>query len=741
MRRFAACGTLLLFAQSPLAHLKQLIEEAENAPEPQVESKAQAALSYFRNHFSSPIGDSLVALYVGQALDLLGYGVAYRGQFDSALFWSDSAYRLLSRFGHFEKAAEVKENIAYYYHQKGLIPQAIAAHQAVIQIGRLRGLRRLLFYALNNLGALFAEIGLLDTAAAFYKEALFLADSVGNPHLKMYTLHNLASLYESQELWDYALHYAHESRKLGQNTTDSSTLANTLSLLGYLYRKKQRIDLAIIYYRQAYETARRAGTLAVQAAIASSLGATYLSRGQWDSAYAYLHQASQLRERLGPVERFKAYTGLLNFFLLRLESLPPGQKAYYTAQALAWQQKASHLLRNSPIYDLEALMDFHLNSQRLFKTLGRYAEAYSHYQQYVLYRDSLRNLKNQRKALEARYQYEWFQHERSLREAMLRQQIAAEERQKRQQLWIGFLGFIALGLVTTAGVLWRLNRRIRAQRDLISEQKTALQNSYQIIAQQHEEIQQSLHYARRIQNALLAGEEKTFPLPNALWYQPQSVVSGDFYWTQSIQPGFYLGVVGDCTGHGVPGGFMTVLAISLLEQALKTEGKLSLPALAEFLHENFLALLHTEEAQGVRDGMEGTFFWLSLTEGKGEILTAGSYAWWIDRQGRVEEIPPLGPGIGLRRSLGGVLWRAQPFTLAEKSRLVLATDGLTDQLNPAGKRWGRRTWRTLLEETATSSPAEALGILQQRWEAYRAQMAPVDDVTVWLIDFPQIAST
>lgn len=724
----------LLWAQEHVeAQVARLLAEAEEAPDHQVEALARQALTLLPRLPSSG-SDSLRTLQYGQALDLLAYGLAHRGRMDSALFWCDSAYRILYRHGHYAKAAEVKGNLAYYLHQRGQIIAALNAHKEVAQLAQSQGNNRLLFYTYNNLGGLFSEIGLQDSAAAFYQRALALSLQLKDDRLRAFALNNLAVLYETQKLFRYAQKYAQEALSIRIALRDSSNLPNNFSNLGRLYHIQDQRDSAAYYYRQAYFVATALGNPMARATAASNLATTHIERKAWDSAAYYLRISEQLRESLSPNERFKAYRAWVGYYL-RLAEASPAQRKEALQKALSWLTKAQTLLQSGQVYDADALLNFYRDAQALYTELGDYANAYRSYQRLVEVRDSLVNLRAQQKAIESRYQYEWLQQEEKLQREMLRQQLLAEEKQRRQRLWIGF--FAVLALLLAGGGMWllRLYQKVRAQRDLISQQKAAIEKSHAIISEQHEELRKSLGYAKRIQRAILPDTAtlQSLPFPQALWYQPQSEVGGDFYWLRPVGNDQFLVVLGDCTGHGAPGGFMTVLSIALLERALENEGPLHLPQLAQYLHQSYLRFLHAEREHGVYDGMEGAFVLIDLRAQQLSLVGAGSPAWWITPEGELQELPDSGPGLGdVRFAAQSLSWKIH--TLPLSGRLILASDGARDQMSPARKKWGRKAWRTALQTTAPLPPEAALQKLQSEWEAFRSDFPQLDDVTVWLLD-------
>lgn len=164
-----------------------------------------------------------------------------------------------------------------------------------------------------------------------------------------------------------------------------------------------------------------------------------------------------------------------------------------------------------------------------------------------------------------------------------------------------------------------LERKVEERTTEISHQKEELQAqaenievAYQEISQQkkiieqsHSQITDSLFYASLIQKAVLPSKEALRNLfkDNFIMFWPRDIVSGDFYWFTEINQ-IKLIAVADCTGHGIPGAFMSMLGISLLNEAVKREQITQPDKILKILKENLInALQQEDEANEVRDGM------------------------------------------------------------------------------------------------------------------------------------------
>ena len=111
------------------------------------------------------------------------------------------------------------------------------------------------------------------------------------------------------------------------------------------------------------------------------------------------------------------------------------------------------------------------------------------------------------------------------------------------------------------------NEEIRSQRDEIEQQKNKIEEI-------HKEVSQSIDYAKRIQQSILPDGNilgKRFS-EHFVFFRPKDVVSGDFYWTAHVENHTII-TVADCTGHGVPGAFMSMLGVSFLREIVQREWK------------------------------------------------------------------------------------------------------------------------------------------------------------------------
>jgi serine phosphatase RsbU (regulator of sigma subunit) len=194
------------------------------------------------------------------------------------------------------------------------------------------------------------------------------------------------------------------------------------------------------------------------------------------------------------------------------------------------------------------------------------------------------------------------------------------------------LMFILLIIVIVKAYTYRLKQKNIQLEEIISErtheireQKEEIEKQRDLIEAVHEEIQSSIAYAKRIQTAVLPEQEFEQPIIKEYFilFKPKDVVSGDFYWAKQNGDNLILAVA-DCTGHGVPGAFMSMLGISLLNEIVGREQNLAAGTILDQLREGVIkALRQHEDSSDLKDGMDVSLVSINLKSG--DLSWAGAH--------------------------------------------------------------------------------------------------------------------
>lgn len=251
-----------------------------------------------------------------------------------------------------------------------------------------------------------------------------------------------------------------------------------------------------------------------------------------------------------------------------------------------------------------------------------------------------------------------------------------------------------------------------------------------IIEQKNENITSSLRYARRIQQSLMPRHSLMQQLFTEYFvmYRPRDIVSGDFYWIQQVGTKLMV-ALGDCTGHGVPAAFMSMLGIATLNNIALQKGFTQADEILDELRKEIYYLLQRNETER-QEGMDVSLCVIDKESGIVEFAGARNDLIYIHN----DELHHL---KGSKTHIGGELsdarFEVHRITLQPKTSLYLFSDGYRDQFGgPKGRKLGSRNfqaWLTEVHNLPMSTQREWLEASFDRWIA-EANESQLDDVSL-----------
>jgi len=273
------------------------------------------------------------------------------------------------------------------------------------------------------------------------------------------------------------------------------------------------------------------------------------------------------------------------------------------------------------------------------------------------------------------------------------------------------------------------NRLILQQKDEIQQQKEIAESQRDQIAYQKKHITDSIHYALRIQTALLPSLELfSEKLDHFVLYKPRDIVSGDFYWVAEIGPQIMI-ISADCTGHGVPGAFMSMLGVSFLNEIILNKGFIQPDQVINTLREEIIrALKQKDSGSEIKDGMDICV--CLLDPEKRSLQFAGALCpLWILSKGELTEIKGDKMPVAIHDTM-------KPFTnhwidLKQGDTFYIFSDGFVDQFGgPNQKKYLSKNFKNTLGEIQSKSMYEQGAELNRIFEEWRKDVEQIDDVTV-----------
>ncbi|MDM8517691.1 7TM diverse intracellular signaling domain-containing protein [Desulfobacterales bacterium HSG16] len=289
-----------------------------------------------------------------------------------------------------------------------------------------------------------------------------------------------------------------------------------------------------------------------------------------------------------------------------------------------------------------------------------------------------------------------------------------------------------------------LERKVRDRTIELEKNRNELQHAFMKLEDSNQSTMDSIRYAKQIQQALLPKTEfmKKYMPNNFVIWMPRNIVGGDIFFFEPVEQGFILAVV-DCTGHGVPGAFMTMIAMSTLRRIIKDERYYDPAKILERM--NFIVkttLQQDSEDACSDDGMDIGIVKVSDNEGRGKlslIFAGANISLLYNQNGAIHQLKADRQSIGYRQSKRSNIdfnFTNQPLDIENGMSFYISTDGFEDQLGgdiltgSMEKRFGKKRLRELLGKISDLSFQEQKAFIMAEFNEHRGKREALDDVTV-----------
>ncbi|MFI5203421.1 MAG: SpoIIE family protein phosphatase [Flavobacteriales bacterium] len=457
---------------------------------------------------------------------------------------------------------------------------------------------------------------------------------------------------------------------------------------------------------------RELGREAILTNVMINVGTTFFENGEIDSAVYYYRTTLNLLKKYPNDAVLKtAFTNISEYHLYKHNY---DSCIYYSLAAIA---------KADTINDKILLKSTYLHLAKAYGQKGDSKKSIYYVSLYSRVLETLYSDEEMKKMNEAENMFQAYK-KRSEEELNRKNELIEQEQRKREKaiFWVMLVGS---GILLIA--LYILYRRFREKK----EANTLLISQKNEIEEKKKEITDSITYAERIQSALLTPTEKIdeyFP-EHFILYLPRDIVSGDFYWADQVGNKKWMAVV-DCTGHGVPGGFMSILSMNSLNRCIR-ELKLQTPAevlneLSDIIAGSFTSL----SGQSIRDGMDIALCCTYEQNGARILEYAGAHnPLWIISDNEVREYKANKRSVGYTET-------KTPFTnhliaLKKQDILYLFTDGFADQFGgPKGKKYKYSRLKEFLVLAPNESLIKQKELLESEIQKWRGDLEQVDDICV-----------
>jgi len=290
------------------------------------------------------------------------------------------------------------------------------------------------------------------------------------------------------------------------------------------------------------------------------------------------------------------------------------------------------------------------------------------------------------------------------------------------------------------------NEEIASQRDEIEAQRNFVITQNELLEKQKKAIVDSINYAQKIQQAILPDGSMINELipENFILYRPRNIVSGDFYWITSVEERTIIAAA-DCTGHGVPGAFMSMLGAAFLNEIVNKEYITHPGVILRKLRKEVIEALQQKGEYGEqKDGMDIALCSIDFANMQMQYAGANNPLCLV-RKNNIEPVSDAKTMIfddfvlyelkGDRMPIG-IHFRMDNFTIHEVrlhpgDTLYIFSDGFPDQFGgPKGEKFKSKAFKELLLRNSQKSMEEQKKILEKKLEEWMTDYEQIDDILV-----------
>jgi len=532
---------------------------------------------------------------------------------------------------------------------------------------------------------------------------LKIADICKNKTAVMLIRTKIAFVNKVNDNFKVAILNSHIALSYSKALKDSFTMAENYTLLGNIYKSEMKLDSALLYHELALKLREVRNDPTMMAITYNNLGLVYKNKNDHDKALFYLRKSLVLKQKLKDKTISAAYNNM----------------------SLVFKRKG--MLDSTIFYSQKVVLEGlkYKNGKILNEGLVSLAEVYyakKDMPKALYYYRRLREAEDSvnKETISAQYAEMQSKYESDKKDSELKQQqdtinLAATRNSMKNILII--ISCVALGMAIVAVIfVFRSYRQTKKNaKDLSQKNK--------LIGEKNKEITDSINYAKNIQQSLLTSENvfKDNLKDFFILFMPKDIVSGDFYWAQKIEDEFVV-ICADCTGHGVPGAFMSLLAISNLKEITFHKKILRPDLILNNLRRYFI---DSFSLSNNKDGMDAS---LIKIKGLHMETAAANNPIWIIRNGENMVIKPNKFPIGKHH--GEVDdFSLNEFQLKENDLVMMFTDGYADQFGgPKNKKFKYKKMEQLIISKSNLPLDELKKIMEDEIKSWKGRNEQLDDI-------------
>ncbi len=675
------------------------------------QSKSDKAEEYFNKalEIKNKIGNKKD---IAVALNNLGVLYQNLNKLDKSFEYFIKAQKKYKEINYLQGLAEVYQNIGLIYQSQGEHKKSI--ENLLLSIKIYKSLNNSnLPSVYNNLGSVYEDQANYKKAIEVFNKSLKISEKNNDKKSKGMSINNIANVYIKLDNLDKALIYYKEANKIFTDIEYAEGIAITYTGLGNIYSNLGMHDKAIEFYNKSVVLNERLNNFERLSDVYQNLGALYEFKNDTKKALYYYEKSLKLKENLGINDK-------IALTLQTIGSIYKNDNNY--EKALEYYNKSFDIAQRMNQKEIIALYYKYLSE--IYYLKNNYKIAIENLFKYNSINDSIKNNEITKQITEIMTKYETDKKEQEIEKLNIKNELNNTKIRQQYFIIFGFGGLIILVVLFLFLILRQFKQKKAANIKLQSQNK--------IILEQSKEITDSINYAKNLQTAILPSDDKIKSfLPNSfILYKPRDIVSGDFYWIHK-KDNKIIFTAADCTGHGVPGAFMSIIGSLLLDYTIEDLNNFNAADILSNLKVKLVKTLNPEEnKRKVQDGMDMAMIVFTQNEDSISVDYSGAYnPLYLIRNGILTEYKATKMPVGLYQIGIEKTFINNTIDVHKDDLLYIFSDGYADQFGgKKGKKFKSKNLKQLLVDIHKKDMNKQKEILNNNFEKWRDSNEQIDDV-------------
>lgn len=563
---------------------------------------------------------------------------------DSALFYYEKSLKLAEQKSLKKDQAQAHRYIAALYIDNSDKTISLENYQKAldiyIEIKDKKGIAK----TYNNIGLVYYKMGTYDVAIENFMKSLKMREENGDKRGMMLCYLNIGSVQKDQKSNDKAEEYYIKALNIAEELNDKEGIYLGNNNLGIMQDLMGNFEKALEYYNTSLKIVEELDDNKGILMCFNNLGISYKKHGDYENAIIYYNKALKISDAINNKNTSAMILDNIASLHLTLAdsaiTLKKGQNVvnFHLKSVLEYGHRAIDIgkeILSKPIENNVAKV-----LMKAYKRIGDKSKSLEYAEIFIDTKDSMFSQEKTKSLAEAEKKFESEKKQLQIEKLEKQKELDsetiarknAESKKQRILIFSFFAGFIIILIFSI--FLYRLfsqkrkanlllakqkqqieiqnvnlqqaNEEINAQRDEIEAQRDLVMNQKGELEGIYKEVTDSINYAKRIQAAVLPnGEFANNILGNHfIIFKPKDIVSGDFYWATRVNE-WLIVTVADCTGHGVPGAFMSMLGVSFLNEIVRKKEVTKASDVLDNLRTSIIdALSQTGKSGTQKDGMD-----------------------------------------------------------------------------------------------------------------------------------------